>query len=85
MGYQGVEFFAPYFEWSESQTKEMRKLLDDLGIECLSAHNDSACFSKEKSSECPRLQSDSGQQVCGDGVGTTEARHRRLEGSGPTP
>jgi sugar phosphate isomerase/epimerase len=47
MGYQGVEFYAPYFEWSESQTKEMRKLLDDLGIECLSTHNDSACFSKE--------------------------------------
>src|ERR1700731_2376301 len=32
MGYQGVEFYAPYFEWSESQTKQMRKLLDDLGI-----------------------------------------------------
>ncbi len=30
MGYQGVEFYAPYFEWSEAQTKQMRKLLDDL-------------------------------------------------------
>jgi sugar phosphate isomerase/epimerase len=47
MGYQGVEFYAPYFAWSERQTKEMRKLLDDLGIECLSTHNDSASFSKE--------------------------------------
>ncbi len=28
MGYQGVEFYAPYFEWSESQTKQMRKLLE---------------------------------------------------------
>jgi len=35
MGYQGVEFYAPYFEWSETQTKQMRKLLDDLGIRWL--------------------------------------------------
>ena len=42
MGYQCVEFYAPYFEWSESQTKEMRKLLDELGIRCFSTHNDSS-------------------------------------------
>ena len=48
MGYQGVEFYAPYFEWSESQTKQMRKLLDDLGIRCFSTHNDSSYFSAEK-------------------------------------
>ena len=47
MGYQGVEFYAPYFEWTESQTKEMRKLLDDLGIRCFSTHNDSSFFSSE--------------------------------------
>jgi sugar phosphate isomerase/epimerase len=39
MGYQGVEFYAPYFDWTEPQTKEMRKLLDDLGIRCFSTHN----------------------------------------------
>ncbi len=48
MGYQGVEFYAPYFEWSESQTKQMRKLLDDLGIRCFSTHNDSSYFGPEK-------------------------------------
>ncbi len=48
MGYQGVEFYAPYFEWSESQTKQMRKLLDDLGMRCFSTHNDSSYFSAEK-------------------------------------
>ena len=42
MGYQVVEFYGPYFEWSEGQTKQMRKLLDDLGIRCLSTHNDEA-------------------------------------------
>src|SRR5438309_1544213 len=48
MGYQGVEFYAPYFEWPESQTKQMRKLLDDLGIRCFSTHNDSSYLSPEK-------------------------------------
>src|SRR5258708_4591096 len=48
MGYQGVEFYAPYFEWSESQTKQMRRLLDDLGIRCFSTHNDSSYLSPEK-------------------------------------
>ncbi len=48
MGYQGVEFYAPYFEWSESQTKQMRKLLDDLGMRCFSTHNDSSYLSAEK-------------------------------------
>jgi sugar phosphate isomerase/epimerase len=47
MGYQGVEFYAPYFEWTEGQTKEMRRLLDDLGIRCFSTHNDSAYLTKE--------------------------------------
>src|SRR5712671_5093031 len=40
MGYQAVEFYAPYFEWTEGQTKQMRKLLDELGIRCFSTHND---------------------------------------------
>src|SRR5450432_33337 len=40
MGYQCVEFYAPYFEWTETQTKQMRKLMDDLGIRCFSTHND---------------------------------------------
>jgi len=48
MGYQCVEFYAPYFEWTESQTKDMRKLLDDLGIRCYSTHNDSSYLAPEK-------------------------------------
>src|SRR5437879_9853595 len=48
MGYQGVEFYAPYFEWSESQTKQMRKLLDDLVMRCFSRHNHSSYLSPEK-------------------------------------
>jgi sugar phosphate isomerase/epimerase len=47
MGYQCVEFYAPYFEWSENQTKQMRKLLEDLGIHCSSTHNNSSYLSAE--------------------------------------
>ena len=47
MGYQCVEFYAPYFEWSENQTKQTRKLLDELGIRCFSTHNDSSYLSAE--------------------------------------
>src|SRR5271168_1796964 len=45
MGYQGAEFYAPYFDWSESQTKQTRKLLDDLGIRCFSTHNSESYLS----------------------------------------
>jgi sugar phosphate isomerase/epimerase len=48
MGYQCVEFYAPYFDWTESQTKDVRKLLDDLGIRCYSTHNDSSFFAADK-------------------------------------
>ena len=47
MGYQGVEFFAPYFEWTAEQAKEQRKLLDDLGIRCFSTHNSNKSFDPE--------------------------------------
>jgi sugar phosphate isomerase/epimerase len=47
MGYQGLEFYAPYFEWTPTQAKEMKKVLDDLGIRCFSTHNDAAYLKKE--------------------------------------
>jgi sugar phosphate isomerase/epimerase len=47
MGYQSVEFYAPYFEWNDGQARQMRKLLDELGIRCYSTHNDDKFFSAE--------------------------------------
>jgi len=47
MGYQVVEFYAPYFDWTESRTRQMRTLLDDLGIRCLSTHNDQSYLSAQ--------------------------------------
>ncbi|MCU1294405.1 MAG: Xylose isomerase [Bryobacterales bacterium] len=45
MGYECVEFFSPYFEWTPEYAKEVRKELDGLGIRCYSTHNGSASFS----------------------------------------
>jgi sugar phosphate isomerase/epimerase len=39
MGYEVVEFYAPYYSWTPEQAKDVRKLLDDLGIRCHSTHN----------------------------------------------
>ncbi len=55
MGYQCVEFYAPYFDWSDTQAKQMRKLLDDLGVRCYSTHNDEKYFSPEKISRARDL------------------------------
>ena len=44
MGYQAVEFYSPYFEWTEAQAKHMRKVMDEVGIRCYSTHNDDAAF-----------------------------------------
>ena len=47
MGYEGVEFFAPYFEWTVDYAKQVRKLLDDLGIRCFSTHNGVKSFTAD--------------------------------------
>jgi sugar phosphate isomerase/epimerase len=55
LGYQCVEFYAPYFDWSEIQAKQMRKLLDDLGVRCYSTHNDQKYFSADNISRAREL------------------------------
>jgi sugar phosphate isomerase/epimerase len=47
MGYEVVEFFAPYLAWTPEQAKDMRKLMDDLGIRCNSTHNNGPSFTAE--------------------------------------
>jgi sugar phosphate isomerase/epimerase len=44
MGYQCVEFYAPYLEWDHARAKQIRKLMDDLGIKCYSTHNGEESF-----------------------------------------
>jgi sugar phosphate isomerase/epimerase len=45
MGYQIVEFYAPYFAWTSDKAKEVRAILDDAGIRCNSTHNGMQSFS----------------------------------------
>ena len=39
IGYEVVEFYAPYFNWTIPYAKEVRSLMDDLGLRCYSTHN----------------------------------------------
>ena len=47
MGYLVVEFYAPYFNWTTQQAKDVRKLLDDLGVKCRSTHNNGPSFTPD--------------------------------------
>jgi sugar phosphate isomerase/epimerase len=44
LGYECVEFYAPYFNWTADYAREVRAQLDGLGINCWSTHNDSESF-----------------------------------------
>jgi sugar phosphate isomerase/epimerase len=42
MGYEVVEFYAPYLAWTFPYAKGVRTQLDDLGLRCYSTHNSAA-------------------------------------------
>src|SRR5947207_13940163 len=44
LGYEVVEFYSPYFQWTTEYAREVRKLLDELNIKCLSTHNPRAAI-----------------------------------------
>lgn len=48
LGYEGVEFYSPYMEWTPDYAKQVRKLLDDAGMKCYSTHNSNTVFTTEK-------------------------------------
>lgn len=47
MGYEVVEFYAPYYSWTMEQASEMRKVLDEVGLRCLSTHNSPVSFTPD--------------------------------------
>jgi sugar phosphate isomerase/epimerase len=47
MGYQCVEFYASYYEWTPAYARQVRKQLDTLGVRCHSTHNDLKSFTPE--------------------------------------
>jgi sugar phosphate isomerase/epimerase len=42
IGYEAVEFYSPYVSWTFPYAKDVRSLLDDLGLRCYSTHNGAA-------------------------------------------
>ena len=47
MGYQCVEFYAPYYDWTPAYAKQVRSQINSLGVRCYSTHNSLASFSPE--------------------------------------
>jgi sugar phosphate isomerase/epimerase len=47
MGYEVVEFYAPYFDWTARQAQQVRRLLDELGVKCNSTHNNTPSFTPD--------------------------------------
>src|SRR3954466_5046157 len=48
IGYEVVEFYAPYFKWTPAYTKDVRAQMDDLGLRCYSTHNGFDSFAPEE-------------------------------------
>ena len=60
MGYEVVEFYmgqgdAAYYNWTPDKAKDVRRLLDDLGIKCNSTHNSGAAVTPEGLSKAIEL------------------------------
>src|SRR3982751_706573 len=47
MGYQGVEFYSPYMQWTPEYTKQVRAALDETKMKCWSTHNSASSFAPE--------------------------------------
>lgn len=47
MGYECVEFWSPYFDWTNERATEVKKQLDDLGLKCYSNHTGTKHFGDE--------------------------------------
>ncbi len=47
MGYECVEFWSPYFDWTPARAREIRQHLDGLGLRCYSNHTAAKHFAAE--------------------------------------
>ncbi len=47
MGYEVVEFYSPYYQWTADYARQVRKTLDEAGVRCLSTHNSATVFTPE--------------------------------------
>ncbi len=63
IGYEVVEFYRPYYDWTPDYAKEVRAHLDDLGIKCLSTHNPPDAFMAEGRAKAIELNGIIGSQT----------------------
>ena len=47
LGYEVVEFYSPYLQWTPQIASDVRKLLDEVGVKCPSTHNDNRVFTPD--------------------------------------
>src|SRR5437868_6317874 len=47
LGYECVEFYAPYYDWTLDYARTVRKELDGLGLRCYSTHNSAKSFAPD--------------------------------------
>lgn len=47
VGYEAVEFFSPYFQWEPAYAKQVRQLLDEVGLKAPSTHNSASVFTPD--------------------------------------
>jgi len=47
VGYEAVEFFSPYYQWEPAYAKQVRQLLDDVGLKAPSTHNSATVFTPD--------------------------------------
>jgi sugar phosphate isomerase/epimerase len=48
MGYECVEFWAPYSDWTAARAKEVRQRLENFGLRCYSNHTAAKDFASER-------------------------------------
>jgi sugar phosphate isomerase/epimerase len=46
-GYECVEFYAPYYDWTPDYARQVKKQLDDLKLRCYSTHNSMKSFAPD--------------------------------------
>ena len=79
MGYEGVEFYSMYYAWKPDYAKEVRKLLDDLKLPCVSTHNGANAFAPDNIAKSIELNQILGSKIIVMASAGKGGRHRRLE------
>ena len=63
MGYEVMEFFSPYYQWTPEYAKQVRKLMDEVGVRCLSTHTSASVFTPEGMKKAIELNQIIGSQT----------------------